>query len=116
MFRPNQNCQIRKVGGKTDVYGMPIAGPLVPERLAIINLNLVAVKSSVRADSSASRGNANELEADAKFLLTKTTVAEIDDMIVYGGNEFRIVSKFPRHDLQGRLDHYEITCTFWSAK
>ena len=116
MFRPNQNCLIQKSSGKTDVYGMPVPGRKVFERLAIIELNLVAVKSSVRADSSASRGNAHEMEAVAKFLLAKNTVAEIDDILLYGGNGFRIVSIFPRHDLQGRLDHHEVTCTYWSQK
>ena len=61
MFRPNQNCQIQKSSGKTDVYGMPVPGRKVNERLAVIELNLMAVKSSVRADSSASRGNAQEM-------------------------------------------------------
>lgn len=116
MFRPNQNCQIQKSSGKTDVYGMPVPGQKVNERLAVIELNLMAVKSSVRADSSASRGNAQEMEVSSKFLLAKNTVADIDDILIYGGNSFRVVSIFPRHDLQGRLDHHEVTCTYWSDK
>lgn len=116
MFRPNQNCQIQKSSGKTDVYGMPVPGRKVNERLAVIELNLMAVKSSVRADSSASRGNAQEMEVSSKFLLAKNTIADIDDILIYGGNSFRVVSIFPRHDLQGRLDHHEVTCTYWSSK
>ena len=95
---------------------MPVPGRKVPERMAIIKLNMVAVKSSVRADSSASRGNAHEMEVVSKFLLTKNTSAEIDDILIYGSNGFRIISIFPRHDLRGRLDHHEVTCTYWSQK
>lgn len=116
MFRPNQNCFIQKSSGKTDVYGMPVPGAKVSERLAVIELNIASEKSSVRADTSASRGNAQEMEVVSKFLLTKTTVAQINDILIYGGHSFRVKSMFPRHDLQGSLDHYEVTCTFWSAQ
>lgn len=116
MFRPNLDCHIQKSSGKTDVYGMPIPGRKIKERMAIVELNLMAVKSSVRADSSASRGAAQELEVSSKFLLTANTKAAIDDILIFGENRFRIVSIFPRHDVQGRLDHHEITCTYWSKK
>lgn len=116
MFRPNQNCQIQKASGKNDVYGMPVPGAKLPERLAIIELNILNEKSSVRADTSASRGNAQEMEVISKFLLTKNTAAEINDILIYGGHSFRVKSMFPRHNLQGVLDHYEVTCTFWSAQ
>ncbi|MCL2874773.1 MAG: hypothetical protein FWF12_00465 [Betaproteobacteria bacterium] len=115
LLRPNQNCRIRKTTGETDVYGVPIAGPQVVERCAIIRLNIKNEKSSVRADTSASRGNARELVADTMFLLTKNTVAAIDDLLIFGDQKYWIVSKFPRHDLQGKLDHYEVTCSIWRA-
>lgn len=115
MFRPNISCYIQKTSGKTDVYGMPVLGAKVVERCAIVQLKIKSEKSSVRADTSATRGNARELEVDANILLTKTTSANIDDMIIIGGGEYRIASKFPRYNLQGTLDHYEVTCTFWSA-
>lgn len=116
MFRPNQNCHIQKSSGKNDVYGMPTPGAKVAERLAVIELNIMSEKSSVRADTSASRGNAQEMEVVSKFLLTKKTVAEINDVLIYAGHSFRVKSLFPRHDLQGMLDHFEATCTFWSAR
>lgn len=114
MFRPNQDCVILRSSGKTDVFGMPLPGQRVKERCSVIQLNIRNEKSSVRADTSASRGNARELQVDAKFLLTKTTKAEIDDVIEFGSESFRVAQKFPRHDTQGRLDHYEIVCTFWN--
>lgn len=116
MFRPNTDCLVQKVSGKTDVYGMPIPGAKQKDRCAVIKMIVKNEKSAVRADTSASRGNARELEADAVFLMPKTTTAEIDDLIIVLGHEFRIASKFPRQDLQGRLDHYEIACTYWSAR
>lgn len=114
MFRPNVSCVVYKSSGNTDVYGMPIAGVKYSERCSIIKLNVISAKSAIRADTSASRGNARELEADTELLMTSKTVAEIDDLVSIDGSKFMIISKFPRHDLQGKLDHYQVTCTYWS--
>lgn len=116
MFRPNQSCVISKVSGHTDVYGMPIAGVKINERCAVIKMNVVSAKSAVRADTSASRGNARELESDAEFLLANNTTAIVDDIIQVAGVTFLIISRFPRHNLQGKLDHYQVSCTYWSAQ
>ena len=113
MFRPNLKCVVVK-STKNDLYGMPQPGQRRSEGFAIIKLDVQNQKTNVRADTSASRGNANELEADAKFLLTATTVAEIDDLIEYGGMVFRVMSLFPRHNLRGVLDHFEAGCAYWS--
>jgi hypothetical protein len=98
------------------MYGIPIPGQRYREECAIIRLQVENEKSSVRADTSASRGNARELVAETKFLLTKNTVAAIDDVLIFENQSFLIASKFPRHDLQGVLDHFEVTCTFWSGE
>jgi hypothetical protein len=116
MFRPNLSCTIQKASGKVDVYGMPEPGVKYVERCAVVRLKLTSEKSSVRADTSASRGNALEIEADVMFLLTKNTVAKINDMILFEGEKYRIASRFPRVDLQGKMDHYEVTCTYWSDR
>jgi hypothetical protein len=100
----------------TDVYGMPNPVKAVVEKCAIVKMVIVNEKSSVRADTSASRGNARELEANAIILLTKDTKANIDDAIIVGGNRLRIISMFPRYDLQGVLDHHEITCAYWISR
>lgn len=114
MFRPNQDCVIHAASGKTDVYGTPVPGVKFNERCNVIKLNIINAKSSVRADTSASRGSARELEADAELLLTKTTIANVDDMVEVCGSKLRIASKLPRYNLQGQLDHFQITCSYWS--
>jgi hypothetical protein len=113
MFRPNIRCVIQLASGKNDVRGQPIPGPNVPERCAVVKLVTKNEKSSVRADSSASRGNALELEADSVILLTTGTRAQIDDIIIIGGYKLRIMAKQPRFDVSGRLDHYEINAAMW---
>ncbi|MDR9847021.1 hypothetical protein [Herbaspirillum huttiense] len=70
-------------------------------------------KSSVRADSSASRGNAMENEATSVILLAPKTQARIDDIIEVAGSKLRIMGRQPRYDVTGRLDHIEINATMW---
>lgn len=114
MFRPNQVCYITVASGRTDVYGQPLAATKVREQCAIVRLVTTNMKSAVRADSSASRGNAKELVGDSLILLTATTAANIDDLIDVGSTKLRILSKHPRYSVGGQLDHYEITASVWS--
>jgi hypothetical protein len=114
MFRPNQTCRIQLASGKNNVYGQPEPGPYVTERCAVVKLEIAAEKSSVRADSSASRGNALEDEARSIILLTAATRANKDDLIEIAGVKLRIALRHPRFDVGGRLDHYEVHATMWS--
>lgn len=115
MFRPNQTCTIIVASGKTDIYGQPQASLRIGERCAIVRLVTTNQHSTVRADSSASRGNAKELVTDSLILLTKTTRANLDDLIEINGVKLRILSKHPRYAVTGELDHFEITASIWSA-
>lgn len=115
MFTPNNNCRIQLASSETDVHGQPILGRWLTEKCSIVRLPVQSQKTSVRADSSASRGAAQELETNAKILLGARTKASIDDLVKVAGIDLRIVSKEPRYDAGGRLDHYEINLTYWSA-
>jgi len=116
MFTPNLDCLIFQSDGGTTVYGQPmpnVAAP-IPERCAIPKMSELMQKSAVRADSSASRGAALELTVDAILLLTKNTQAQIDDVIEVIDLQLRIIGKYPRFDVTGRLDHYQVAARFWS--
>jgi hypothetical protein len=94
---------------------MPLPGPKVKEMCSIVKMVMSNEKSAVRADTSATRGNAREMEADTVLLLTKRTVAKIDDNVELMGHQFRIMSIYPRCDVLGSLDHYEVKCTYWTG-
>lgn len=113
MFKGNIQCVIRKQNGH-DIYGMPKLGARKKERCAIVKLKVKNDKSSVRADSSASRGNARELEADVLILMEPKTIAEHDAIIELGPNQYRVMSMNPRFDMAGKVDHFEAGCTYWS--
>ena len=115
MFVPNSTCYVERSQG-TDEYGMPIQGLKTPEKCTVVKLDMSSEKSSVRADSSASRGNAIELEAVSTILLTAKSKATIDDLIVLPECTLRIVGIMPRRNLQGVLDHYQVSAQLWSKE
>ena len=108
MFNPNHKCVIRVASGKTNVYGEPTPASLSYEDCAVVMLDVQSKKTSVRADSSGTRGAAEEFESNIKILLAKTTKASIKDFMEVQGILFSITSKMPRLNLAGVVDHYEV--------
>lgn len=115
MFRPNTNCVIGKTGS-VDVYGQRATGKLYKERCAVVTFEIQNIQSSVRADSSASRGAAQEEVANVVVLLSKTTVAAIEDTLTVAGRTLKIATIEPRFNVLGKLDHYRVKCETWSKQ
>lgn len=113
MFRPNQKCSVRATDA-FDAYGQPVPGLKKKEDCAVVTYRVFNKKTSVRADSSASKGSALELEADLIILLSPKTVAKIDSIVEVLGNRFRISYIEPRLDIAGRIDHYQCGGTYWN--
>ena len=113
LFNPNTTCVIIKSEGY-DFYGEPLRKQRITEPCALLNAKSAMKKSSVRADSSASRGNAQEVTADYWLILLPSTVAKIDDLIEIHGIQVKIVDLIPRYGLDGRHDHTEALCDMWN--
>ena len=113
MFRPNKTCRIQLSSGN-DVYGQPLPVTYVTERCAVVKISVKNEKSSVRADSSASRGNAMEFETESTLLMTANSKVKIDDIIEVMGFRLKVTGKLPRVNLEGGIDHYQISATVWS--
>lgn len=112
LFRPNLDCTVRKRTG-TNIYGEEALGVPVAARCSVIEMRMGIERSSVRADSSASRGSAREYIGEAKLLFPATADIDLDDQVEVNGFKLRITSFFPRHSLQGVLDHFEVQAGIW---
>lgn len=114
MFIPNMLAFVTRVSGK-NIHGeiqFEEDGEDVP--CAIVRFIDETQKTTVRADSSASRGNSNEVVADVKMLFVKTYRPTKDSKVVVAGNlELRVVSVHPRIAIVGGLDHYEVDLVHW---
>lgn len=95
----------------SDVYGAPIFGRSVRALCAIVKLVKKSQHTTVRADSGATRGHANEAVADAVLLMHKRIEPGIDSEVSIRGMKLRIISVRHRTDAMGRIDHYEVGCS-----
>ena len=116
MFRPNQTCSVCTNAGKTDVYGRPTGSTWVTEQCAVVKLNVKSEKTAVRSNTSATQGNARELETDAILLMTKNTAVKIDGLVNIYGNQLRVIGVFQRHDAKGVFDHVQVALNYWNAQ
>lgn len=114
MFRPNLTCEIAAMGAP-DVYGKRSYDAWEPALFAIVKLEQRADKTSVRTDSSASRGSAKEILADARFLFPKNVVLKQGDRIRFANFTLTVVSVWPRHRVTGEMDHWQVDCDIWAG-
>ena len=82
-------------------------------KCAVVKLEQTSEKSSVRADTSASRGNANEITAAARLLFLPPVDIAMDDIVVIRGIKLKVVNKQTRFDVFGRHDHNQVDLNAW---
>ena len=115
MLLPNQNCILVSRQGN-DIYGQPVPGRRSRERCSVVKLEVASEKTSVRTDSSASRGNAHEFQSDAVLLLPAKTIAKINDILIVRGHSLKITMMHPRYNVLGELDHQEVAADVWAEE
>lgn len=108
MFRPNHTAQLSRKSATRDIFGKATYLPPSPMRCGIVRLSTVIVPSTVRADSSASRGAAEEENAQAVFLVMPNTAIAVGDIILTLGFKIEVKGRHPRLNTRGMLDHIEI--------
>lgn len=107
MFRPNLIGTLRKKVSR-DVRGRVTYGPDTPCPFAIVNLDIGALKTSVRADSSASRGSADETVAQrAVILISPLSDVSVSDQFEFEDMTFEVSSKHVRRTVMGSIDHFQ---------
>lgn len=114
MFRPNLKCKLATYE-KADGYGKRQYGPWKTVPCAIVKLVQESKKTSVRTDSSATRGTAQEILANARLLFPKYVSLKPGDRVSILGFELTVVSVFPRHNVLGNQDHWEIDFNVYGA-
>jgi hypothetical protein len=111
---PGRTPAVLRKNQGTDLYGQPKLGVALRELVAVVKLEFTSQHTTVRADSSASRGFADEFVTQNRFLLARTTKVAIDDQLTVAGVAVRIKTLTPRYDVWGELDHYEARGEVWA--
>lgn len=94
---------------KSDGFGAPqYAVRPIKTVCSIVDVKDEDNKTTVRVDSSATKGNAKEQTYDVRMLIPKTINIGLMDKVVAGGYRMKVVRISPRRNVFGRLDHIEI--------
>lgn len=100
-------CVITRPAG-TNVFGEPLYSKGVPQACHVLRAVDKIADTTVRADSSGSRGHAEENLADLWMLIRPTIKIATNDMVDVQGMKFRIVSIQQRNTVFGEFDHFEV--------
>ncbi|PZR92254.1 MAG: hypothetical protein DI537_13790 [Stutzerimonas stutzeri] len=107
MFEPNLVGKLSRRIGR-DVHSRAIFAPATDCPFASVNMLIGAEKTSVRADSSASRGSTDEMVATrAKILIANYVVCAIGDRFEFEGATYLLTSRHVRRSVMGNVDHFE---------
>lgn len=107
-FIPNQaGVHLRKLP-RRDIHGREVFAPGEPIAMSIVRLAEIVEETSVRADSSASRGAADMDILQAKLLVGPLVKIKKGDVIQFRGRLIEIESVHERLDVLGRPHHQEV--------
>lgn len=99
----------------TDGYGQKVLRPHTKGVCCIVKLHETSANSTIRADGSATRGNAMETSSVSVFLVRPNVVLQMDSKVVIDGVELRVASIRRRYTATGKFDHFEIWGESWVA-
>lgn len=108
MFRPNTHGFHYGKGTQRNKYGKETYGTAVRIPLAVVRADRIVGNTSVRADSSSSRGAAEQTESIIMLLVPKHITVKEGDVIKFLSQYMEVTGTHPRIDVCGNLDHYEV--------
>lgn len=91
-----------------DLYGAPVFGMGRNAKCAVLKLSKLRQSTTVRTDSSGTRGHADEEIDDAHLLLLAGEKININDSIHVGGFKILVSSIRVRYNIYEKIDHLEI--------
>jgi hypothetical protein len=106
MFIPNSRGILYPLIGMNG-DGEPLYGNGQTVRCAVAMLNSVVKKTSVRADSSGSRGASEETSLASEIMFPANVTPKIDDKFAVAGFKMHVTQVSPCYNVAGQLDHYE---------
>lgn len=108
MFRPNTHCLLFVRSDTQDLYGSYTFDDPITVPCTVVAMDLKVTKTSVRADSSASRGRAEEEIGTARILFKADATIKEGDQVQMDGNTLDCTRIFQRHDVLGKIDHLQV--------
>lgn len=109
MFKANLVGTLRR-GKGYDIHARRKLGEAELCPFSPVSLDVTSGKTTVRADSSASRGSADEERVrQARIMVPIFLDPKIGDVFGFGGREYEILSVHERTTAYGRPHHFDCT-------
>lgn len=113
MFIPNNTGFLTPLE-RRDMYGDVRLGTPVQVPCGVVHLNKKVQPTTVRSDSSGSRGAAEEFVSVSKILFPANLQIATGMKFEIAGFALRVTLVEPRYAVAGRLDHYEVDLEQWT--
>lgn len=81
--------------------------------LSVVRIERQTQPSSIRTDKSGSQGRADENVVQGRLLIEAKGVPANNDLVTVRGTTYRIVDVFPRYDMDGLVNHYQVDIERW---
>jgi hypothetical protein len=88
-------------------------GKSLNAKCGVVKIQARSDPTTVRADSSASRGYAEEGTVDARLLFPPNVALKKGDRVDVLGMSIRVIEVMPRVNLAGKLDHNQVDGVVW---
>lgn len=108
MFLPNTRADLYRRSTESNNFGKHEYSTRKSVPCSVIYLNVASKKSSVRADTSGSRGQADQMEGDARFCFPLYVALQIGDAVFKDDTWLEIIEIEPRRNVLGQLDHNQV--------
>lgn len=105
---------LQRVAGR-DIHNRETFMPATQCPFGPVNLIIKDLKTTVRADSSASRGAADETTSTAKILVPAAVTINRGDKFSFQGQDYRVTTIHNRFSVFGEFDHQECDMQAWVA-
>lgn len=96
-----------------DSKGKPRFSSKKPIRFSPVRMEVEMASTSIRVDKAGSKSRAEEDVAKGRMLVAPTAEFKRGDRFSFSGRTWRIVSIWPRYEMDGRLNHYQVDMVTW---
>ncbi|ELD1608235.1 hypothetical protein HVX40_24290 (plasmid) [Escherichia coli] len=99
--------------GMKNIYGEAQLQFVRKTKVGVVKFEISSEKSSVRADSSASRGKSMLELFDTVVVVPLEAEILLDDVLIMEGQKLKVTSVHRRWGLRGRPGHLEVGANIW---
>lgn len=112
-FIPTLKVNVEKQDGYSET-GKPVFARAGRVGISPVRLESEYIETSIRTDKSGTKGRAEETVMKGRVLVEKTADIAKGDLLVIYADRWKIESIYPRHDMDGSINHFQVDLSAWA--